>query len=222
MRILVVDEDDEAGSLVASAFPGEQPAPTVVGHNAAAESLAAAPYDVVVVAQPDRLTTGMWGALRAADPQAQLLAAVRGDDFTLHAERWTGLGVDGYLSMPCDSRELRARIRAAARRTTGHLLHHDELVLHRARREASRAGRTVSLNDKEYALLEVLVRANGTVVTADELRARCWGLTQNATTGVVRNTIMKLRRKLGEPQLINTVAGIGYRLRRAVDSHAAS
>lgn len=222
MRILVVGEHDDVACAIVSAFLGERHAPVVAGRQEAADRLAAEPYDVVVVSTPEHLSRAQWATLRAADPRAQLLATVRGNDFSDITVRWTGLGVDGFLKLPCDSRELRARIRAAARRTNGHVLHHDDLVLHRSRQQACHAGRTISLNDKEYALLEVLVVANGAVVTAEELRARCWGLTQNATTGVVRNTIMKLRRKLGDPELISTVVGVGYRLRRCLDAQAAS
>jgi DNA-binding response OmpR family regulator len=220
MRILVVDQRDEVTHLVVSSLSGEQPAPVVADCGAAVDRLSAEPYDVVVVGRPAEAGgTELYGALRAADPQAQLMLMIEGDEFAEQAERWTDLGVDGFITLPCDSRELRARIRAAARRVNGNVMYHDELTLHRARQQVSRAGRSISLNAKEYALLEVLVRANGSVVTAAELRARCWGLTQNATTGVVRNTIMKLRRKLGEPQLISTVAGVGYRLRRIGDPH---
>jgi len=82
-----------------------------------------------------------------------------------------------------------------------------------ARRDVYRDDRYIPLSRKEFAVLTELMRAAGTVVSAEELLERAWDEHIDPFTNVVRVTVMKLRRKLGDPQLIETVPGVGYRLR---------
>jgi DNA-binding response OmpR family regulator len=125
------------------------------------------------------------------------------------------LGADDYLIKPFAMVEMAARVHALARRTsrsTPPLLRRGDLTLDPARHEAYRGGRLLTLSLKEFALLAELLRANGSVVSAEQLLEKVWDEHIDPFTNTVRVTMMKLRRKLGEPQVIETVAGAGYRL----------
>jgi DNA-binding response OmpR family regulator len=127
-----------------------------------------------------------------------------------------GLGADDYLPKPFNIAELVARIRALARRTRPALppvLTHQDLSLDSARRIATRAARPLELSPKEFAVLELLLSARGAVVATDELLGRSWDDEADPRTNAVRMTISRLRAKLGEPQIIETVSTIGYRIR---------
>jgi DNA-binding response OmpR family regulator len=125
------------------------------------------------------------------------------------------LGADDYLGKPFAFRELVARVRALGRRSgepTPPVLARHDVVLDRARRRASRAGRPLPLTRKELGVLEVLLAADGAVISAEELLERVWDEHADPFTQTVRVTVMNLRRKLGKPPLIETVIGAGYRL----------
>ena len=125
------------------------------------------------------------------------------------------LGADDYLPKPFDFGELKARIRALHRRrqpARAPVLERLDIVLDPARRTAERAGRPLDLTRKELAVLEVLLRAGGSVVSAEELLERVWDEEINPFTNAVRVTIMKLRKGLGDPPAIETVRGEGYRI----------
>lgn len=124
------------------------------------------------------------------------------------------LGADDYLVKPFAMVELSARVQVLVRR--GHplppKLTRAGVVLDPARREVFRDGRYVPLSRKEFAVLAELLRADGSVLSAEDLLERAWDEHIDPFTNVVRVTMMKLRRKLGDPPLINTVPGVGYQI----------
>ncbi len=124
------------------------------------------------------------------------------------------LGADDYLTKPFAFSELVARVRALARRAPAAppVTVRGDLVFDRARRRASRGGRQLSLTRKELAVLEELLIADGAVVSAEDLLDRVWDENADPFTRTVTVTVARLRRKLGEPELIETVVGSGYRL----------
>jgi DNA-binding response OmpR family regulator len=132
-------------------------------------------------------------------------------------ERVAGLGrgADDYLTKPFAFAELVARIHALARRArpaAPPVLQWAGIRLDPHRRVVTRDGEPVALSDKEFAVLAELLRADGGVVSAEQLPEKAWDEHIDPFTGVVRFTIMMLRRKLGEPPVIATVPGAGYRI----------
>jgi DNA-binding response OmpR family regulator len=126
-----------------------------------------------------------------------------------------GLGADDYLSKPFAYAELVARVKALGRRDRPLLppvMRRNGIVVDTPRRQAFRDGRYLPLSRKEYAVLEVLMRARGSVVSAEELLERAWDEQTDPFTTVVKVTMSKLRAKLGDPPAIVTVPGGGYRL----------
>jgi DNA-binding response OmpR family regulator len=125
------------------------------------------------------------------------------------------LGADDYMAKPFAFDELVARLHALARRSNPPLpptLHAGDLELDPARHTVERAGRPVDLTPKEFAVLEALMAAGGGVVSNDELVARVWDENADPFTNSVRMTVLRLRRKLGAPPVIETVKGVGYRV----------
>jgi two-component system response regulator VanR len=139
-----------------------------------------------------------------------LTAADRLDD----KESGFRLGADDYLTKPFELRELELRLRALARRPgrgAPPVIERDGLRLDPFRREVYRDGRYVPLTRKQFAVLHVLMAADGGVISAEELLARAWDEAADPFTNAVRITISALRKRLGEPPLIHTVTGVGYR-----------
>lgn len=187
----------------------------------ALELLAVHDYDVAVL---DRDVPGRSGdeiarhvvASGAATPILMLTAADRIDDKASGFE----LGVDDYLTKPFDLRELVLRLRALDRRRP-HLRppvrEAAGLRLDPARREVHRDGRHVALTRKQFAVLEVLMAAEGRVVSAEELLEKAWDEHADPFTNAVRITVSGLRKRLGEPWVVATVPGVGYRVDTADD-----
>jgi DNA-binding response OmpR family regulator len=173
-------------------------------------------YDVVVL---DRDLPGVHGDVICSDLVASgaltrvLMLTASGTV----ADRVQGLGIgaDDYLPKPFAFDELVARVRALGRRATPPappVLTADDVVLDPAKRIVVRAGRPVDLTRKEFGVLEVLLAAHGNVVSSEELLERVWDANADPFTTTVRVTMMTLRKKLGDPPLIETVVGAGYRV----------
>src|SRR5262249_12448800 len=148
---------------------------------------------------------------RQAASRVLMLTAAAGIE-----DRVAGLsiGADDYLPKPFAFAELVARIRALSRRRPAAppVLAHHHLSAALARRTVARGGRPVSLTRKEFGVLETLLLADGAVVSAEQLLDRVWDEHLDPFSNIVQVTIARLRRKLGDPQLIHTVVGAGYRL----------
>ena len=217
MRVLII-EDDEAladvlarglrqdGLAVDLAFDGEE----------GIEKAEITPYDVVVL---DRGLPGISGddvctAMVAMEttPRIIMLTAAGNVDSRIEG---LSLGADDYLPKPFVMAELIARIRALARRpnaATPPQLVSGDLVIDTTRHAATRSGRPLSLTRKEFGVLETIVAAQGRVVSSEDLLERVWDEAADPFTNAVRITVMTLRRKLGDPPLIETVIGVGYKL----------
>ena len=174
-------------------------------------------YDVLVL---DRDLPGVHGdevcrAVRGERPETGILMLTAAGAIEDLVEGLS-LGADDYLAKPFRFAELVARIRALARRSSPRpppVLHHADLELDPAARRLTRDGQKIELARKEFAVLETLMAAQGATVSAEELLERVWDEQTDPFTNVVRMTIMTLRRKLGEPQVVETVIGVGYRMR---------
>ncbi|MFZ3592727.1 response regulator transcription factor [Streptomyces sp. BH104] len=217
MRILVAEDERFLADLVVEGLQAEAMAVDVAYDGATAlERLAVNDYDVLVL---DRDLPRVHGD-EICRTVAQLGERVRILMLTASGavhDRVAGLnlGADDYLAKPFAFDELVARIRALGRRAGPPLppvLECGDIVMDTARRQASRDGRYLTLSRKEYAVLEVLMRARGAVVSTEELLERAWDEHTDPFTTVVKVTMSKLRSKLGDPPVIVTVAGSGYRL----------
>ncbi|HKT01524.1 MAG TPA: response regulator transcription factor [Rugosimonospora sp.] len=217
MRVLVIEDERNLADAIARGLRREGMAVDVAydgtaGHEAALVTR----YDVVVL---DRDLPGVHGDDICADLVASgaltrvLMLTASGTV----ADRVEGLGMgaDDYLSKPFAFEELVARVRALGRRATPAappVLEVADLVLDQGRRAVTRAGRHLDLTRKEFGILEELVKAKGGVVSSEELLERVWDANADPFTTTVRVTVMTLRKKLGDPPLIETVVGSGYRL----------
>jgi DNA-binding response OmpR family regulator len=217
MRVLVAEDVEDLATAIAAGLRREGMAVDVVLDGAAALAhLDISPYDVVVL---DRDLPGVHGdevcrrltAQRSGSRVLMLTAASTVRDRV----EGLGLGADDYLPKPFDFAELVARIRAIGRRPAASLptLHeHGDLTLDPSRRVAVRAGLRLDLSPKEFALLEYLLAAAGRVVSAEELLERVWDEAADPFTTAVKQTMRRLRAKLGEPPLIRTVRESGYQI----------
>ena len=217
MRVLVIEDDEELAETVAAGLRHARIAVDIAldGEAGLARALVNE-YDVIVL---DRDLPGLHGdqvcaRLLDGGGRSRVLmltaAATSGDVID-----GLGLGADDYLAKPFDFPVLVARIGALARRAQPSIppvLESGDLVLDTAKRSARRAGRWLELAPKEFGMLEVLLGAQGRVVSAEELLARVWDEAADPFSGTVKVTISRLRAKLGEPPVIETVAKAGYRI----------
>jgi len=217
MRVLIVEDEPLMAGAIRDGLRLEAIAADVAGDGATAlELLGVHSYDVAVL---DRDIPGPSGDEVAAQivasgsglPILMLTAADRLDDKASGFE----LGADDYLTKPFELQELVLRLRALDRRRGHHRPPVRELAGLRVdpfRREVHRNGRYVALTRKQFAVLEVLVAAEGGVVSAEELLERAWDEHADPFTNAVRITVSALRKRLGEPWVIATVPGSGYRI----------
>jgi DNA-binding response OmpR family regulator len=174
------------------------------------------PYDVVVLDRdlPELHGDDVCRALNAEKPGTKvlMLTASRTTDDVVQG---LSLGADDYLPKPFRFAELVARVNALARRAgpaRAAVLVHGDVALDPGRREVTRAGRRLDLPRKEFGVLHALMAAGGDAVTTEELLASVWDANVDPFSNIVRMTVMKLRRRLGEPGVIETVPGVGYRM----------
>jgi two-component system response regulator VanR len=217
MRVLIVEDEPYMAEAIRGGLRLEAIAADIAGDGETAlELLRVNAYDIAVL---DRDIPGPSGdkiaerivACGSGMPILMLTAADRLDD----KATGFGLGADDYLTKPFELRELVLRLRALNRRRAHNRPPVREIAglrLDPFRREVYRDGRYVALTRKQFAVLEVLVAAEGGVVSAEELLAQAWDENADPFTNAVRITVSGLRKRLGEPWLIVTVAGSGYRI----------
>ncbi|WP_372408573.1 response regulator transcription factor [Streptomyces luteireticuli] len=217
MRVLVAEDEETLAELVATGLRRAGFAvDTVYSGDAALAYLGLHDYDVLVL---DRDLPRVHGddvtrRLVASGARTRILMLTAASSME---DRVAGLdlGADDYLPKPFEFPELISRVRALRRRSarpSPPLLERDGLTLDTVRRTARRDGRELGLSPKEFSLLQILLEADGAVVSAEELLERAWDAHADPFTGAVRVAMSKLRGKLGEPQLIRTVQGVGYTL----------
>jgi DNA-binding response OmpR family regulator len=217
VRVLIAEDERMLADTIAIGLRREAMAVDVVyDGESALERLDLNAYDVLVldrdlpVRHGDEVCREV--ARRGADVRVLMLtAAVDVPDRVAGL----GLGADDYLTKPFAFAELVARLRALSRRSRPPMppvLIRAGITVDPARRQAYRDGRYLALSNKEFAVLEELLRADGAVVSAETLLERAWDENIDPFTNVVRVTVMTLRRKLGEPGVVHTVPGAGYRI----------
>jgi two-component system response regulator VanR len=217
MRILVAEDEPRIASAVARGLRREGMAVDVAPDGAVALYKARVyPYDVVVLDRdlPELHGDDVCRTLTVEQPRTKvlMLTAARSTDELVQG---LALGADDYLSKPFRFAELVARLRALGRRTgeaRPAVLRAADLELDPSRRVASRAGEPLDLTPKEFAVLQTLMEAQGAVVTPEDLLERAWDENLDPLSNTVRMTVMTLRRKLGDPPVIQTVRGVGYRV----------
>lgn len=216
MRVLVVEDRKTLADRIAEGLRDAGMAVDVANDGAAALATAGYnQYDVIVLDRDLPVVHGdqVCRALAGAEGGARILmltAAAAVDDRIDGLE----LGADDYLGKPFDFRELIARVRTLGRRapSTPPVMRHGDLTVDRARHRASRGDRTLDLTRKEFGILEMLLAANGAVVSAEDLLEHVWDINTDPFSKIITVTMTRLRRKLGPPPLIETVVGKGYRI----------
>lgn len=216
MRILVVEDEQPLADAVVRGLRREGMAVDVAYDGESGQEKASITrYDVIVL---DRDLPRISGdqLCREVVGSGELTRVIMLTASGTVEDRVEGLslGADDYLAKPFAFPELIARVRALGRRATPAVpprLTARDLVLDPARRLVHRSGSEVELTRKEFGVLEVLLAAGGAVVSSEELLERVWDENADPFTTTVRVTMMTLRKKLGEPGVIETVVGSGYR-----------
>jgi DNA-binding response OmpR family regulator len=217
MRVLVVEDHPRLAETVATVLRREGMAVDIAfdGREALGR-VALAEYDVVVL---DRDLPGVHGdevcrAMVADNRPGRVLMLTAAGSLEERIEG-LGIGADDYLAKPFHLAELVARVRALSRRSRPALaptLVHGDLELDSARRRVTRAGQPIALSPKEFAVLELLLGAEGAVVSSEQMLERAWDDAVDPFTNTIRMTVSRLRAKLGDPPVIQTVTPVGYRI----------
>ena len=214
MRVLVVEDHATLAGRLAEGLRRAGMAVDAVHDGAAAlDAAAQTSYDVIVLDRDLPVVHGdsVCRAVAGSGPRILMLTAAGGV-----ADRVDGLelGADDYLPKPFAFAELVARVRALSRRAAAAppVVRRGDLAVDLARHRASRGGRALTLTRKEFGILEMLLAADGAVVSAEELLEHGWDINADPFSNIVSVTMTRLRRKLGDPPLIETVVGKGYRI----------
>jgi DNA-binding response OmpR family regulator len=217
MRVLVVEDFEPMARAIVTGLRREGMAVDVVHDGGDALSqLAVTRYDIVVL---DRDLPGVHGdeicrRLAAGRSPSRILMLTAAGSLTDRVEG-LGMGADDYLAKPFDFPELTARVRALSRRVVvpvPPVLQHDDIKLDPGSRTAFRGGQRLALSAKEFAVLEYLLASAGRVISAEELLERVWDEEADPFTTAVKQTMHRLRAKLGDPPVIHTVREGGYRI----------
>ncbi|WP_025587348.1 response regulator transcription factor [Sphingomonas sp. UNC305MFCol5.2] len=223
MRVLIVEDEPYLAEAIRDGLRLEAIAADIAGDgDAALELLSINAYDIAILDRDipgpsgDEIAKGIVASGNGM-PILMLTAADRLDDKASGFE----LGADDYLTKPFELRELVLRLRALDRRRAHNRPPVREIAGLRVdpfRREVYRDGRFIALTRKQFAVLDVLVAAEGGVVSAEELLERAWDENADPFTNAVRITVSALRKRLGEPWLIATAPGVGYRIDTGSDA----
>jgi DNA-binding response OmpR family regulator len=217
MRVLLAEDDEPLADAIARGLRREAVAVDVANDGATTlEKVRTFPYDVIVLDRDLPVVHGdevcrqltRWGSMTRI---LMLTASAAVEDRV----EGLSLGADDYLAKPFAMAELVARVRALGRRRVHAqpvTLRWGEVWLDAARHRAGRGERELRLTNREFALLEELLAADGAVLSSEALMESVWDERLDPFSNVVRVTILTLRRKLGDPPLIETVPGAGYRL----------
>ncbi len=217
MRVLVAEDQPRVAAAIARGLRHHGAAVDVAPDGGAALFHARVhPYDVLLLDRdlPEVHGDDVCRALNLEQPDTKvlMLTAARTPEDVVGG---LSLGADDYLAKPFHFPELVARVRALARRNGNArpaVLVHGDVELDPARRTATRRGVDLRLSPKELGVLEALIEAGGAAVSPEELLARVWDENVDPFSNTVRMTVMTLRRKLGDPPVVHTVLGAGYRV----------
>ncbi|MBF6618972.1 MAG: response regulator transcription factor [Patulibacter sp.] len=217
MRVLVAEDHGRVAEAIARGLRRDGIAVDIAEDGEAALYKARVhPYDVVVL---DRDLPKLHGdevcrTLNAEQPETKILMLTAASSLDEMVDG-LALGADDYLTKPFRFAELAARVAALGRRSgrvRPTVLEHGDITLDPARHEATRRGEPLDLSPKEFGVLQELMAADGQVVTAEQLLERVWDENVDPFTNTVRMVLVTLRRKLGDPAVIETVRGAGYRM----------
>jgi two-component system, OmpR family, response regulator VanR len=218
MRILIAEDERRLAGAIARGLRREGMA-VDIAHDGASALVKArvVPYDVVVLDRdlPELHGDEVCRRLSENDERETKVLMLTAADSLDDVVDGLTLGADDYLPKPFEWKELVARIRALARRAGrggAAVLRRGDLELDPARRTVTRSGAELDLTPKEFGVLEALMSADGAAVSAEDLLQQVWDEHADPFTNTVRMTVMTLRRKLGQPAVLETVMGAGYRV----------
>jgi DNA-binding response OmpR family regulator len=217
MRVLVAEDERRLADAIARGLRREGMAVDLAADGAdALVKSRVVRYDVLVLDRdlPELHGDDVCRLVRAERPETAIIMLTAAGELEDLVEGLS-LGADDYLTKPFDFSELVARVRALARRASPPVppqLTSGDLVVDPGRATAIRGGRRLELSPKEFAVLEYLLAAGGRAISSEELLMKVWDEAANPFTATVKTTVGRLRRKLGEPPLIETVREGGYRI----------